>query len=468
MALLGLQLLCLLLINFQLSLCDVVELKTESFEAETAQGKWFLEFYAPWCGHCKNFAPVYKEASDEMEGRVKFGTVDVTAEKDLAKKFDVNRFPTVKLCAKFLFLFVFLFLFGRRGEIKGTVTTSYIIDKKKGAMVWGLNLGGGLIQLRSRNAISIQWKTNKRGIGGICNENAKSIIARTDRKAVEDQLANHKYEMMFVYVNNNNLKDKELMTKEANPYRPYIVIFTISHQQLLQLSESFILHTLKLSLSQWNAIQTSPNSYLISVSPQKHGSHLISSDQSSLYGEFFATNQFAPVVRLDETNHRSLSEKSWYLGLAVVAFDDEHRQQSDKFLEELESIAISNPSWRTKQHVSFVSKQPNTERSDTELRFPLLIGMTNFTQFEEFLKETLSLQKSDLPICFVIVSCAFPLLFFLNNKKKKKTILKFILYDNKEDGYYKSKTISMEFIEQVFEKKLPVMYSFFVFIVDLR
>jgi len=80
----------------------VVSLLDDTFDAHVASHKYVLaEFYAPWCGHCKSLAPEYEKAAEhfagvQIEGGLSLVAVDATVAKDLATKYEVQGFPTLK------------------------------------------------------------------------------------------------------------------------------------------------------------------------------------------------------------------------------------------------------------------------------------------------------------------------------------------------------------------------------------
>ncbi|KAK0546225.1 hypothetical protein OC846_004540 [Tilletia horrida] len=63
-----------------------------------------VEFYAPWCGHCKNLAPVYEKVAQAFANDDKCVLAQLDADKDahrdLAAKYGVNGFPTLKMFKK--------------------------------------------------------------------------------------------------------------------------------------------------------------------------------------------------------------------------------------------------------------------------------------------------------------------------------------------------------------------------------
>jgi len=72
-----------------------VELTTENFTGVVnAPGTVFVDFWAAWCGPCRQFAPVFEQAS-ERHGDITFGKVDTEAQTEIAQAFGVSSIPTV-------------------------------------------------------------------------------------------------------------------------------------------------------------------------------------------------------------------------------------------------------------------------------------------------------------------------------------------------------------------------------------
>ncbi|XP_022914894.1 protein disulfide-isomerase A6 homolog [Onthophagus taurus] len=77
---------------------DVIELTDSNFEKLVMQSEdmWLVEFFAPWCGHCKNLAPHWADAATQLKGKVKLGALDATVHSSIASQYGIQGYPTIK------------------------------------------------------------------------------------------------------------------------------------------------------------------------------------------------------------------------------------------------------------------------------------------------------------------------------------------------------------------------------------
>ncbi|MGY0488814.1 thioredoxin [Streptomyces sp. WG-D5] len=73
------------------------ELTKENFDQTVTENEFVLiDFWADWCGPCKQFAPVYEQAAEANPDLV-FGKVDTEAQPELAAAFGIQSIPTLMI-----------------------------------------------------------------------------------------------------------------------------------------------------------------------------------------------------------------------------------------------------------------------------------------------------------------------------------------------------------------------------------
>ncbi|TYH10066.1 hypothetical protein ES288_A07G148400v1 [Gossypium darwinii] len=78
---------------------DVLVLTQQNFDKEVGHDRGALvEFYAPWCGHCKKLAPEFEKlgANFKRAKSVLIGKVDCDEHKSVCTKYDVQGYPTIQ------------------------------------------------------------------------------------------------------------------------------------------------------------------------------------------------------------------------------------------------------------------------------------------------------------------------------------------------------------------------------------
>jgi thioredoxin 1 len=88
---------------------NITTLTDDNFEEEVLNSDQpvLVDFWATWCGPCRQIAPIVEDLADEFEGRAKVGKVDVDENPQTAQQFGVRSIPTL--------------LFFKDGEVQETL-----------------------------------------------------------------------------------------------------------------------------------------------------------------------------------------------------------------------------------------------------------------------------------------------------------------------------------------------------------
>jgi len=130
---------------------NVLVLTTQNFDqAVKTYNHLLVEFYAPWCGHCKALAPEYAKAATTLKSQqsaVRLGKVDATLQAELGERFKIRGYPTLKF-----------FVDGTPVEYGGGRTADEIVQwvvKKSGPPAALVATVADLNKLRDANEVAV-------------------------------------------------------------------------------------------------------------------------------------------------------------------------------------------------------------------------------------------------------------------------------------------------------------------------
>ncbi|GFO44763.1 protein disulfide-isomerase [Plakobranchus ocellatus] len=190
-----------------LGTADDVHVFTDSnFASEVAKHDVVLvEFYAPWCGHCKRLAPEYEKAAailKKADPPVPLAKVDCTVETDTCSKYGVSGYPTLKIFKK------------------GEFSKEYDGPREAGGIVKTMNKEAGPVSKKLESVKDARDFLEKETVGVIgFFESETSSLAKNFLK-VADQLS----DLRFAHTLNEKVKEEFKATKEGiTLFRPKVL-----------------------------------------------------------------------------------------------------------------------------------------------------------------------------------------------------------------------------------------------------
>jgi protein disulfide-isomerase A1 len=176
---------------------DVLVGTKENLTSILEQNDYVLvEFYAPWCGHCKRLAPEYEKAATTLKGRVVLVKVDATVENELAEKYDIQGYPTLIFFSE-----------------KGKKSTEYDGERTaNGIAKWCLKKSGPVVKpLNSKEEIETFLKETEPTVIGFfadtTSDKYQQFVAAANDHLVED--------LSFGIVTTRSLLEEYKVTSDA-------------------------------------------------------------------------------------------------------------------------------------------------------------------------------------------------------------------------------------------------------------
>ncbi|KAJ7354834.1 DnaJ sub C member 10 [Desmophyllum pertusum] len=78
---------------------EIITLSHSDFQVsvEGSEDIWFINFYSPFCSHCHDLAPTWREVAQELEGVIRFGAVNCQEEWNLCRRQGITSYPSIVL-----------------------------------------------------------------------------------------------------------------------------------------------------------------------------------------------------------------------------------------------------------------------------------------------------------------------------------------------------------------------------------